>query len=287
MELKELPLKEFDSVFPDQPIPFSTGSFCLLNVEKADQVKALALFEGNEAVAGEIFGLREGMWRSPFSAPFSTVCAKSQEYADEFFKRIMRPTLLVWAPPFYPVWNTPEGQVLYKEANFHYPLERVSHFESFLSRSGRYNHHRAMKHSFEFFKTCDAARAYRIIAENRRAMGYPLAMSEQDVAQTIKIIEADFFVMTLDGEDVAAALLFRTSPSVMQVIYWGDLPSGRPARAMNHLAWQVFSWYSQNRPEIEIIDIGPASSKGVMNEGLAQFKLSLGCIQTDKPAIKL
>ena len=84
---------------------------------------------------------------------------------------------------------------------------------------------------------------------------------------------------------MAAAMIYHVAHEIVQVIYWGDLPQARHARAMNHLAWRIFGWYAHNRPDIRIIDIGPASSDGIRNEGLCQFKLSLGCVETIRPTL--
>lgn len=290
--MEELSLSDFDRAFPHQPIAYTSGEFNGLNASKAESVKALALREnGGELVAGQIFGLRGGEWRAPFSAPFSCLAGShiyNNVYYAEARNALGGSIRLVLPPEIYGAAPSPHNaEVVYEDANYHYPLEQFADYEAHLSRAGKYNHHRALKHIFEFFKTDDVARAYGVIAENRRAMGYPLAMSLKQVEETIKIIPADFFVMQLEGKDVAAAMIYQAAPGIMQVIYWGDLPEGRYARSMNRLAWEVFGWYSRNRPEISIIDIGPASSEGILNDGLVQFKESIGCVRSSKLTVKI
>ena len=289
-QIREIPTDEFDSLFGDAatPVVFGSAQFNELNRHKAEKIKAMALFEDETAVCGQIFGLKDGEWRAPFSAPFSAPSLNGATDPADFYNHIkarLERVRLVWPAPFYPAPPCPVGSKVVEEYNYHYPLERFSHFEDHLSRSGRYNHHRALKHDFEFIKTDDIRRAYDIIAANRRAMGYPLAMTLAQVSDTVRIVPADFFLLRLNGEDIASAMLFHTAKGIAQVIYWGDLPAGRPARAMNHLAWRVFGWYASNRPDVSIIDIGPASSDGILNKGLADFKLSLGCVETRKPTL--
>ena len=297
MEIKEISPEDFDRVFPRRPTVYDSGAFNMLNATKAEKIAALVGFdEGGKPLMGQIFGLREGLWRAPFSAPFSAASVMDNIDRDkavaDFYASV--PAILggcvrlVWPSAFYGAGTPPEGVDVVEEANFHYDMSRFADFESYLSRSGRYNHHRAKKHSFDFFKTDDIGRAYAVIEANRRAMGYPLAMTLEQVIATVSgPVRADFFVMTLDGMDVAAAMLYEAAAGVMQVIYWGDLPEGLPARAMNHLAWRVFGWYAENRPDIRIVDIGPASTDGIRNEGLCQFKLSVGCTETPRPIIFL
>lgn len=296
-ELREIPVEVFDSLFPKRHSVYDSSGFNLLNGAKVERLKAFALFDENEKpVVGQIFGLRDGLWRAPFSAPFSvaSVNGENGSLVDEFYGRLSdsleAPLRLVWSPEVYgmAIPNLPAKERV-TDANFHYPMEHFTegHFEQYLSRSGRYNHHRAMKHDFEFGETHDIERAYSLIRKNREAMGYPLAMSLAQVCETVKLVPAHFFIMTLAGEDIASAMIYDAAPRIAQVIYWGDLPQGRPFRAMNHLAYKVFEWYDCNRKDITIIDIGPASSDGVRNEGLCQFKMSIGCVETEKATMTI
>lgn len=290
MTAKQITVDDFARLFSEQPCVYDSPAFCILNSSKVQDVKAVAIFEGDVALASQIFGLRDGLWRAPFSAPYSAPSLKAQIDIDQFYSLAVNELgdIKLALPPmaYCPVAVPTIGSRL-NEANFHYPMERFAEFEAFLSRSGRYSHHRALRHPFRFCRTDDIPRAYALISENRRAMGYPLAMSLEQVEETVKIIPADFFILTLDGLDLAAAMVYRVSPGVAQVIYWGDLPEARQYRAMNHLAYRVIQWYAENAPEISILDIGPASTDGVRNEGLCQFKLSIGCVETPKPIISL
>lgn len=290
MSVREITIDEFSNLFEVNPTAFDTAAFARLNASKAERVTAYAgINDRGEAVIGQIFGQKEGMLCAPFSAPFSLPTIKGEADTTEFYNEVARKARrdikLVWTPECYDLADAPVSATAIKDFSYHYPTSRFAEYERYLSRSGRYNHNRALKHNFEFFRTDDIERAYSIIKANREAMGYGLAMSLEQVLETIKIIEAHFFILTLDGDDAAAAMLYRVTPSIVQNIYWGDLPQSRHARAMNHLAWRVFGWYAERMPQVKIIDVGPASTEGVLNEGLSQFKLSVGCIETVKPTI--
>lgn len=284
--------EEFGKIFPQTPTVFDSAAFAMLNASKASEVEGFVLRDSSGLpVSGQILGLRDGVWRAPFSAPFS-VLSGDVSRADEFYtavaERLKMPLRLVWAPDCYGFEAPHEVngvEVIAVEANFHYPLAQFESFKDHLSRSARYNHNYAMRQPFAFFHTDDAPRAYDIIQRNRRAMGYPLAMSLDDVLQTIKIIPADFFILQHDGSDAAAAMVFHVAPHIVQLIYWGDLPEVRQSKAMNHLAYRVIEWYAINCVDIDILDVGPASTMGVRNEGLCEFKRSIGCIETPKQVI--
>ena len=293
MTVGEVDINVFDDIFSDRASVYDSARFNLLNAAKVSQIKALALFDtSGNPVCGQIFGLKDdGCWQAPFSAPFSALSAApgidlTSVSADDFYSRVsdylQAPVRVICPPPVYATRMPVSSQSDWLDANYHYPMSHFADYEGHLSRSGRYNHHRWRKHVFECFHTDDIERAYSIIARNRAAMGYPLAMSLEQVMETVKIVPAHFFVQTCENQDSAAAMIYEASPTVAQVIYWGDLPEFRPMRAMNALAYNVFSWFAENRPDIQSVDIGPASSMGVRNEGLCAFKESIGCVYTPK-----
>ena len=119
------------------------------------------------------------------------------------------------------------------------------------------------------------ARAYAVIRGNRESKGYALQMSLESVLKTAEVVSAEFFVMTLDGADVAAAMVYPVTEGINQVIYWGDLPGYTDCRAMNYFTYKVFEHYFDKG--LKVLDIGPSSVEGIPNYGLCSFKENLGC----------
>jgi lipid II:glycine glycyltransferase (peptidoglycan interpeptide bridge formation enzyme) len=126
----------------------------------------------------------------------------------------------------------------------------------------------------------DVKRAYTVIKANRESKGYPLRMTLEDVLKTIKIIKADFFVLSYNNVDVAAAQIFHVANNIVQIIYWGDIPGYTEIRPMNYLSYKVFEYYYNNK--IDIVDIGPSTENGIPNYGLCEFKENIGCYVTNK-----
>lgn len=286
----EVDLDTFGHLYPEAPTVFDTVAFCRLNESKAERLSAFVLLdEQGSPLAGQIMGLRGGEWRAPFSAPFSEISGDRTQ-APWFYSKLRNyiggPIALSCAPDCYgfdhSAFIEKPFEVKAVEANFHYPLTRFEDYRSHLSRSARYNHNLSMRSGFGFELTQDIGRAYEVIEANRRAMCYPLAMGMEDVVATEPLVGAKFFVLTYNGADVAAAMVYDVTPKICQLIYWGDLPHVRRQKAMNNLAYRLFEWFVVNRPEVEIIDIGPASTMGVRNEGLCEFKKSIGCIESPK-----
>lgn len=288
--IEEVSIDRLRQLWPQAPTVYDSREFCMLNAGRADRVTAYLLRDSDGTpLCGQIFGEKDGLLCAPFSAPFSLPSGEPESFA-RFYRLIQAFTgkrlKLAWAPDCYDVAAPEVGEAMLTagptEANFHYPMARVSEYKKYLSRSARYNLNRAQRENFQFRKSDDVAGAYRIILANRQAMGYPLAMTLGQVEATVNCIEADFFVLSHEGIDMAAAMVYRVRPDVAQLIYWGDLPQFRALKGMNLLAYKVVEWYRTHKPEIEIFDVGPASSAGVRNEGLCEFKKSIGCVETAK-----
>lgn len=182
------------------------------------------------------------------------------------------------------------GRLTNIDLNYHFDLSRFPHYEDFIDRSARKNLHKAMNEDFiithlDSNSNADVERAYSVISINRKEHGYPLRMSLQNVTDTVKIIDADFFVVSHNGIDVAAAQVFKVTDGVAQVIYWGDIKEYSNLRTMNFLSYKVFEYY--HNKGFRILDIGPSTEDGIPNNGLCDFKEGIGCSVTQKMFFEL
>lgn len=291
----------FFEAFPLAHSVYGERAFLELNACRAEAVRHFAGYDQKGcARLGIVLGYRQSRWLAPYSAPFGEIAwSKPQgvetiydfvsELADMLEDHAISVTL---APALYDAEMLPKEHIVlgnYAEKtvldiNYHYPLERFDAFEEHLSRAARKNFHTAMRQGFVFEQTSDAARAYAVIKANRESKGYPLAMSMEQVVATVAPagpVQADFFVMSREGEDVAAAMVYHAAPGVAQVIYWGDAPGYSAMRPMNALPYFLMGHY--RRAGFRIVDIGPSSTGGVPNPGLCDFKESLGCLASAKP----
>ena len=257
---------------------FNSVDFTELNKDKCASVQYLS-FSENKARIGLVMGERDGVFRSPFSAPFGGFDTNQPdriEYYEEavgllkaHLEAAGKPLKIVLPPTIYGSYT----------ANYAYELDRFPDYESYLDRSARKNFHNARQYPFEFLELErtpeNIARAYAVIRDNRESKGYALQMSLESVLQTAGVVAAEFFVMSLDGADVAAAMVYPVTEGIDQVIYWGDAPGYTDCRAMNYFTYKIFEHYCKKG--LKILDIGPSSVEGVPNYGLCSFKENLGC----------
>ena len=298
MEVVEVSAQSYFDAFPNPSHVFNSMDFNALNESKCDAVYYL-LFKDSKIRLGIIFGVRNNLLTSPFSAPFGGFEASSLDIRLQQIDAALQ-ALEVWAttknfdairivfPSFF--YNP---NLLNKLCNclhrFSYERNNVDlnyHFQTAklddnYAKNIWYNAQKNLKRStekgltFEKLENKDGEQAYRIIAANRSARGFPLRMTWEQIAETGKLIDIDFFITKKDQIDIGAAVVFHVAKEVVQVVYWGDLPDYSECKTMNFLSFQVFKYYKNNG--IEIVDIGPSTEHSIPNYGLCEFKESIGC----------
>ncbi len=296
MKIERVSVEEYAKAFPSNAHAFNSAAFAELNVPKCEAIHYL-LFSDTKIRLGIIMGERDNCLHSPFSAPFGGFDYKTEpkiEYIEQALSLIksyawLRSARMTIPPAIYDAsFNAKIVNCLSRieeatatiDLNYHYDLSRFPDFEKHLSRAARKNFHNAMEQGFGFEvldsgKDSDVARTYEVIRQNRVSHGYPLRMTLQNVLDTVKIIDADFMVVTKDGADIAAAQVFHVANGIAQVVYWGDAPGHAAMRPMNYLVYKVFEHYYNKG--LWLLDIGPSTECGKPNYGLCEFKENLGC----------
>lgn len=301
MELKELTPQEYKNLFPNPYHIFNNIDFNLMNaVAKGVVIKCIA-FKTSKFRLGLIGGVVNNKFISPFSAPFGgfsyikeDVNLQTIEEAIDLLHHHCRSNNIteihLTLPPFF--FNmgfiSKLNNVLYRKgfgiakSDLNYSIPLKGSFQDYLRRldvNGRRNLNIALSKNFTFFQCQtpeEKEQAYNIIKKNRESKGYPLRMTFEAIKNTIDIVKVDFFMACLDNEAVAAAIIFHVAKSIVQVIYWGDLPEYGMNKTMNYLSSNVVRHYYENTT-VKIIDVGPSTDNSIPNYGLCEFKESIGC----------
>lgn len=297
MVVTEISTKQFGDLFPAPQHVYNSVMFSELNRHKVANVRYLLIHEGKTKLGITLGERAEGLF-SPFSAPFGGFVSNHNprlEHIDEAVKALKqyaetigKPVHITLPPDIYDTSLTNktahsmlrQGRFHHADISYHFPLEHFNGYEERLRLNARQKLRAAHKVPFTFRHTDNgdeegAARAYEVIRLNREEHGYPLRMTLDEVLKTTRIIPADFFIMSLNNADVAAAQVFHVSKSIRQVIYWGDREGFAELRPMNALAYFLFEYY--HNKGVKILDIGPASDHGTPSYGLCDFKESISC----------
>lgn len=291
---------EFFSTFPSPRDVYSSQAFVGCNRHRAEAVRFFVGYDDDVPRLGIILGYRQGEWSCPFSAPFGSLAYNRPQSIEHIYDFISELTdmleenaLSITLPPqFYDdemlaaahgVFANHAHKVAW-DYNFHYDLSDLGDFTRLMDASARKNYHQALEAGFAFAQTADMERAYAVIHANRESKGRDLSMSLEQVEHTVKPVgpvDADFFILSHGGADVAAAMVYHVAPAIAQVVYWGDAPGYSAMRPMNLLPFRLFEHYRDLG--FKIVDVGPASVRGIPNSGLVRFKKSLGCRLALKP----
>lgn len=294
--------REFGLMFPHPAHLFNSVAFAEHNRHKCDDGDVRYLFVGDTKVRGGIIlGRRGDTLHTPFSAPFGgLVTNRSQRFeaVDDMWREILDYAagegmrLRVTLPPtVYDSDMTVKsinslqrlGLDATLDVSYHLDLQR-GEFRTAINGSCKRLLNQAIASGLNAKKLDfipeNVARVYRIVEANHFAKNRPVWMTLDDVEATAALVDADFFIVTHDGEDIAGAMMYPTAAGVRQLIYWGDMPGYGELRPMNLLAYHIYEHY--RAAGIRLLDLGPATEDGVPNYGLCVFKESLGAVPTLK-----
>lgn len=298
VEILEVTPEVFDATFLKPNHIFNSGAFSKLNESRFEKVYYL-IFKDTKTRLGIILGLKDELLLSPFSATFGGF-----EFVSEDIKLYQIDAALLslcnWAsskkcigikiipPPFFykEDFLAKVTNCMYRagfetknmELNYHFQTATLSdNYEQTIWYNARKNLKKANSFGLVFQKleTSQGKLAYDVIAQNRTERGFPLRLSWEQLVATNTVIPMDFFLAKSATQTIGAAIVYHMTPSIVRIIYWGDLPEFSEYKTMNYLSFQLFNYYKEQG--IKIIDIGHSTVDSVPNNGLCEFKESIGC----------
>ena len=302
MEIQEVNRKIYDeSIKRFNEIFYNSSDFVELNKDKVDSIKYLIAYNDNSPRFAFPFGIKDNIAKAPFSAPFSLPIVLKKDtsikhyeevliYLEKYLKNInIRKIKFILPPIFYnnkelTGWINAFYNLNYKVINVdvnHALNLKKAYTDKYIENieyDARRNLKIALKKDLNLIPCLDeqnTKEAYNIISDNRASKGYPLRMTYKQVSETIKIVQHNIFIVNSEGKNIAAALIYRVTPKIVQVIYWGDRPGFNNLKSINYLSYQLIQHYG--RESFDYVDIGPSTEESVPNFGLCDFKESIGC----------
>ena len=302
-QLVNVDFKTYDEVMQQSFHAFNTAAFAQLNQHKCDQVYAL-LYKDSKYRLGLLAGVKNEWLLSPFSAPFGgfsfikssvhlSAIESAVELLDLFAKEKNLKGIRMILPPliYNRVFLTKLINVLYRfdylilnlDLDFYIELQHELSYEERLWKNARNNLKEALAQEYDVLlckSVEEKQKVFEIICNNRQLKGRLIHMSFEEVLQTAAILPVDFFLVSKKGEPVASAIVYRVTPDIPYVTFWGDVHSHLPGRPMNFLAYYMVKFY-QNQG-IHYLHFGISSEESKPNYGLSEFKESIGCTITPK-----
>jgi len=176
------------------------------------------------------------------------------------------------------------AEILFEDQNFSIRLEGSE-------KAFRRNRIRDAKTASKLgmkFSACSIQEAMELIAINRQAKGRPLSMgTSQAVRLDLEVPgRIKSFAVKLNEVLVSATILLRVDDRIDYVFMWGHDPSNPLGGTSLSLLAQGLVAESKADGK-SVLCLGVASSEGVRDEGLSNFKEGLGAEAEARPSLKL
>lgn len=292
--LVEVDIKDYRKYFPVVKNPFIKEEFIGLNSHKTDRIIRI-VDDCKEPLIGLAAGIKDGILRSPFSAPFGGFHFKKENiYIGEIDKFILMLSEFAVSASVYRVEITIPPDIYHKSFNakvisslsrheFRFNTPEITNWVCLNTFGGEYSqknsreyYRQAQRNNLRFDRTDDKndkEEIFNLIRYNRAKFDRPIFMTLDEILSMEKIWPVDFFkVISSDNEIVSAAIFYRSHPEISYAVFWGDNDKGRTLRAMDFLLLNLYTVYKELG--FTYIDLGISSENGLPNEGLLRFKES-------------
>ena len=299
--LIEVDKKRFRDHFAKDPHPFISIPFTELNQQKVEKVVYLVENKSNKIAIGLVAGIDKGVLLSPFSAPFggfhfrqNKIYVREIENFLNLLKNYIVESQLLKVKIVLPpnIYNQSFNAKMINTCirnGFTMNVPEITNYvdlktfsEVFTDRDARTYYNQAVRNELSFAEVNnleEKEQVFNLICKNREKFGRPIYMTFKDVLNTNTLWTTDFFKITdKNNEMVASAIFYRAHPTISYAVFWGDSEQGRPLRAMDFLAFNLWNYYKSLN--FDFIDMGTSTESGVPNEGLLRFKETHDCISS-------
>lgn len=288
---------------------YSTPTFHQLHYQFTERLVLVLFVDTNtRPLALLVGGISNGQLRFPYSAPFARIefeadtTLETRQACYRQLPAIARflgaDCMQITLPPasyfdndesvVYSALLNAGLQVTYCDTSNRLDLARFATREKFLAEahhSVRKNFKKANRAGLSFcrLQAGEFLRAYDVVAINRRERELSLRIAREQMQRIFAGLTSfvDCFLVRSGERDVAAAIVYRVTARIRQVIYWGSLSEFNAAGCMAMLVAGLFETYRDDG-ETQLLDIGPSSEHGEVNFPLLQFKLRNNCASEPK-----
>jgi len=289
--LVEVSKKEYRRFFPTDGNPFISEAFIELNEKKQDRVIRL-IKEGNYSM-GLLVGLKDGIMRSPFSAPFGGFHYRNEkltynlvyEFLSSLKKYALKEQLkeisITLPPEPYQVNMNAKLVNAFIRLGFKMETPDLNNVVNLKDFNGKWvkseiaqNCRKAIKNGLVWSKTTDIdemKEAYDVIHNNRTGLGRKIHMTLEDILDVKEVLPVDFFIIRdVDEICVGAAVLYRGHEKIVQGVFMGGDLERRNLGVIDYMYLKLYNYYKEMG--FDYLDMGTSSLQGDPNMGLLRFK---------------
>lgn len=175
-------------------------------------------------------------------------------------------------------------QVKYAEQNYEIPITEKTFYETVIGLTAKQLLRTYNKKGYVFQQEInpDFEIIHAFIARSRERKNRPMTMSLGQLTEHFKIFVKNFklfFVTYLDAM-VAVGITIKINDEILYTFYLADDENYLKNSPATFLLSGIYEYGRQNN--YKILDFGISTDKGIINEGLSKFKLSLGAKTSEK-----
>lgn len=289
--LVEVSKKEYRRFFPTDGNPFISEAFIELNEKKQDRV--IRLIKEGDYSMGLLVGLKDGIMRSPFSAPFGGFHYRNEqltynlvyEFLSSLKKYALKEQLkeisITLPPEPYQVNMNAKLVNAFIRLGFKMETPDLNNVVNLKDFNGKWvkseiaqNCRKAIKNGLVWSKTTDIdemKEAYDVIHNNRTGLGRKIHMTLEDILDVKEVLPVDFFIIRdVDEICVGAAVLYRGHEKIVQGVFMGGDLERRNLGVIDYMYLKLYNYYKEMG--FDYLDMGTSSLQGDPNMGLLRFK---------------
>lgn len=282
--------------FPNDSNLFITEPFIGLVESRSERV--VRLMKEDESSLGLILGIKEGIAKSPFSAPFGgfhyshehlsyqVVSDFLSDLKDYIVSEGLKKLCITLPPDLYQINMNAKLVNAFIRLGFTMATPDITNWADLQKFDGTWtkavvgqNCRKAVKHGLTWSLVTDRKSmedAYEVIFRNREEQGRKIYMTLDDLLEVNGIIPVDFFLIRdSNGTGIGAGVFYRGHERIVEGVFLGDDMEKRNLGTMNFLYKNCYEFYKELG--FDYIDLGTSSLEGEANTGLIRFKELHNC----------
>ncbi|MCU0471351.1 MAG: hypothetical protein MUF58_22475 [Arcicella sp.] len=169
-------------------------------------------------------------------------------------------------------------QVKYTEHNYEIKISKKSFLETVSSARARQLVRKGIKEGFVFKEETqiDFPAIHDFIAQARLRKGRPMTMTLEQLEAHFEKFPENFQLFSVSSQNnlLAVAVIIVLNPQIAYTFYLADDSAYLRFSPTTFLLSGIYENFKEKF--FEILDLGIATDKGILNQGLARFKRSLG-----------
>lgn len=196
-----------------------------------------------------------------------------ERYSSDYQNRILKNCFL-----------TMKFQIKFTEKNFEIPITNIAFYEVVRGSTAKQLLRTFAKKGYIFQRELNANFdiIHHFIANSRERKNRPMTMNSEQLTEHFKKFSQNFqlFTVTHSSWIAAVGVTIKISEEILYTFYLADDEKYLRDSPTTLLLSGIYEYAKQLN--FKILDVGIATEKGILNEGLAHYKQSLGAEISEK-----